>query len=54
MVLPDNIMKIINSILLTSLFYIPGLVYVLGNIVDDENNSMSSTLYPKPSNKKSK
>ena len=42
MVLPDNITKIINSILLTSLFYIPGLVYVLGNIVDSENNSMSN------------
>ena len=52
MVLPVNIMKIINSVLLTSLFYIPGLVYVLGNIVDDDNYSMSSTLYPTPTTTK--
>jgi hypothetical protein len=39
-VLPVNIRKIINSFILTSLFYIPGLVYVLGNIVDGENKEM--------------
>ena len=44
MVLPDNITKIINSILLTSLFYIPGLVYVLGNITDSENISMTKAV----------
>ena len=48
MVLPKNIKKIVNSIILTSLFYIPGLVYVLGNIVDEENYSIASTLYPIP------
>jgi hypothetical protein len=57
MLLPKNFTKIINSVLLTSLFYIPGLVYVLGNIVDDDNYAIASTLYPsgptttKPSNK---
>jgi len=34
---PDNIRQIIYSFLLTSLFYIPGLVYVLGNIVESDN-----------------
>ena len=33
---PVNIRQIIYSFLLTSLFYIPGLVYVLGNIVDSD------------------
>jgi len=32
----SNFTKIINSFLLTCLFYIPGLVYVLGNIVDSD------------------
>ena len=43
MVLPDNITKIIYSILLTTLFYIPGLVYVLGNIMDSENFALTKT-----------
>ena len=34
----SNFTKIIYSFLLTCLFYIPGLVYVLGNIVDSDNN----------------
>ena len=34
----SNFMKIINSFLLTCLFYIPGLVYVLENIVNSENS----------------
>lgn len=33
----DNFNSIIYSFVLTTLFYIPGLVYVLGNIVDSEN-----------------
>lgn len=33
----DNFTKIIYSFLLTCLFYIPGLVYVLTNIVNSEN-----------------
>ena len=33
----DNIKTIMYSFLLTSLFYIPGLVYVLGNVVDSQN-----------------
>ena len=37
LLIPDNFMSIINSFLLTSLFYIPGLIYVLGNIMDSEN-----------------
>jgi hypothetical protein len=37
LVLPDNFISIIYSFILTSLFYVPGLVYVLGNIVDKEN-----------------
>lgn len=35
----SNFNKIIYSFLFTCLFYIPGLVYVLGNIVDSENAS---------------
>jgi uncharacterized membrane protein YqaE (UPF0057 family) len=34
---PSNFTKIIYSFLLTCLFYIPGLVYVLGNIVETDN-----------------
>jgi uncharacterized membrane protein YqaE (UPF0057 family) len=34
---PSNFTKIIYSFLLTCIFYIPGLVYVLGNIVESEN-----------------
>jgi hypothetical protein len=37
LVQPDNFIKIIYSFLLTCLFYIPGLVYVLTNIVNSEN-----------------
>ena len=33
---PDSISKIIYSFILTALFYIPGLIYVLGNIADSE------------------
>ena len=40
---PSNIMKVIYSVILTSLFYIPGLVYVLGNIADKDNK----TIFPK-------
>ena len=43
LVLPDNFMSIIKSFLLTSLFYVPGLVYVLGNIVDKENKEILKT-----------
>jgi hypothetical protein len=33
---PDNFQKLIYSFMLTTFFYIPGLVYVLGNIVDTD------------------
>jgi len=33
----SNFTKIIYSFLLTCLFYVPGLVYVLGNIVESDN-----------------
>jgi uncharacterized membrane protein YqaE (UPF0057 family) len=33
---PDNISSVIYSFILTALFYIPGLVYVLGNIAESE------------------
>lgn len=33
---PENFIKLIYSCLLTTLFYIPGLVYVLTNIVESE------------------
>lgn len=33
----NNVKKIMYSFLLSSLFYIPGLVYVLGNIVDSDD-----------------
>ena len=33
----DNIKVIMYSFILTTLFYIPGLVYVLGNVVDIQN-----------------
>jgi len=33
----DNFNSIIYSFIFTTLFYIPGLIYVLGNIVDSEN-----------------
>jgi hypothetical protein len=33
---PSNFTKIIYSFILTSLFYVPGLCYVLGNIVDSD------------------
>jgi hypothetical protein len=33
----QNISKIIYSFLLTTLFYIPGLVYTLGNIANKDN-----------------
>ena len=39
----SNFNKIIYSFLFTCLFYIPGLVYVLGNIVDSENASTTPT-----------
>ena len=42
LVTPDNIISIIYSFILTSLFYVPGLVYVLGNIIDSENNSFTN------------
>lgn len=32
----ENITKIIYSFILTTLFYIPGLVYVLGNIAETD------------------
>jgi uncharacterized membrane protein YqaE (UPF0057 family) len=34
---PENITRIIYSFLLTTLFYIPGLVYTLRNIADSDN-----------------
>ena len=46
LVLPDNFMSIIKSFLLTSLFYVPGLVYVLGNIVDKENTEILKLYKP--------
>jgi len=33
----ENITKIVYSFLLTTLFYIPGLVYTLRNISDKDN-----------------
>ncbi len=33
----SNLTKIIYSFFLTCLFYVPGLVYVLGNIVESDN-----------------
>jgi uncharacterized membrane protein YqaE (UPF0057 family) len=33
---PENISQVIYSFILTALFYIPGLVYVLGNIAESE------------------
>jgi hypothetical protein len=35
----SNFTKIIYSFLLTCLFYLPGLSYVLGNIADSENTN---------------
>jgi uncharacterized membrane protein YqaE (UPF0057 family) len=32
----DNMIKIVYSLLLTSLFYIPGLIYTLSNISESE------------------
>lgn len=37
----ENLNKIIYSIVLTTLFYIPGLIYVLGNINDMQNANIS-------------
>ena len=34
---PDSITKIIYSFLYTTFFYIPGLIYVLGNIADTDS-----------------
>jgi uncharacterized membrane protein YqaE (UPF0057 family) len=47
---PGNIREIIYSFLLTSLFYIPGLVYVLGNIVksDDKDEITTATTTTTP------
>ena len=39
---PINLTKLIYSFLLTTLFYIPGLVYVLDNIVEGDNYASSS------------
>jgi len=39
---PKNITKLIYSFLLTTMFYIPGLVYVLDNIVEGDNYANSS------------
>jgi uncharacterized membrane protein YqaE (UPF0057 family) len=36
----ENISKVIYSFILTALFYIPGLVYVLSNIADSEKINM--------------
>jgi len=33
----SNFTKIVYSFILTCLFYVPGLAYVLGNIVDSDN-----------------
>ena len=35
----DNIITLIYSIILTTLFYVPGLIYVLGNIVKTETSN---------------
>jgi uncharacterized membrane protein YqaE (UPF0057 family) len=34
----ENLNKIVYSFLLTTLFYIPGLIYTLGNINESEKN----------------
>jgi len=39
---PKNLTKLIYSFLLTTMFYIPGLVYVLDNIVEGDNYANSS------------
>ena len=38
----ENISKIIYCFVLTALFYIPGLIYVLDNIADSETNSINN------------
>ena len=38
---PESISKIIYSFMLTTFFYIPGLIYVLGNIADSENIALT-------------
>ena len=42
----SNFNKILYSFFLTCLFYVPGLVYVLGNIADSENYMTSPTKKP--------
>ena len=37
----ENINRIIYSFILTTLFYIPGLIYTLGNISDNDNKNKS-------------
>ena len=38
----ENLNKIIYSFILTTLFYIPGLVYTLGNISNSDNSLVSN------------
>jgi uncharacterized membrane protein YqaE (UPF0057 family) len=41
-VLLSNLKRIIYSFILTSLFYVPGLIYSLGNITCDKDKTFSS------------